>query len=121
MRTIPILSAAALAVGLVTAALPHGALAQAPGQAGANTTVSANEQRSAPYMIMILSNGTIMQMPVSTAMTGEAMKSSKALAKPIMITVANGKAYTTSDMKMTDGTMLYDDFMTHLREIQAPN
>jgi hypothetical protein len=121
MRAIPILSAAALALGLFTAALPRVALAQAPGQAGADTTVSANEDRAAPYMIMIFANGTIMQMPVGTAMTSEAMKSSKPLGKPILITVSNGKAYMTSDMKMADGTMLYTDFMKHIREMHERN
>lgn len=122
MRLIPMLRVATLALGVTAAAaLPRAAQADAPGQPGANTTVSANEQRAAPYMVMIFADGTVMQMPVSTAMTGEAMKSSKPLTAPIMITVSNGKAYTTGDMKMADGTMLYSAFMTHFKEAHERN
>ena len=122
MRLMPALSVATVALSLIAAAaVPRPAQADAPGQPGANTSVSANEQRAAPYMIMIFADGTVMQMPVSTAMTTEAMKGSKALTAPIMITVSNGKAYTTSDMKMADGTMLYSAFMTHFKEAHERN
>ena len=122
MPLMRLLSVATMALGLIAAtALPRAAQAEAPGQPGANTTVSANEQRAAPYMIMVFADGTVMQMPVSTAMTTEAMKSSKSLTAPIMITVANGKAYTTSDTKMADGTMLYSAFMTHFKEAHERN
>jgi len=122
MRMMSMLSVAALAFGLfATAASPSVAQGQAPGQAGASTTVSANEQRGAPYMIMIFADGTIMQMPVTAAMTGDAMKSSKALTAPIMITVANGKAYTTTDTKLADGTMLSAALMNHFKQMHERN
>ena len=111
MRSIRMLSTAALALGLfAAAALPGAAQAQAPGQAGADTTVSANEQRAAPYMIMIYANGTVVQMPVDKAMAAEAMKSSTPLGAPMVIMVANGKAYTTANAKMSNGKMIFDAF-----------
>ena len=111
MRTIPMLSVATLALGLLTAvAMPGVAQAQAPGQAGADTSVNANEARAAPYMIMIYANGTVVQMPVDKGMTGEAMKSAKALGAPMVIMVANGKAYAVTNTKMTSGKMIYDSF-----------
>jgi len=111
MRMIPTLSVVMMTLGLVAAAtLPGSAQAQAPGQAGADTSVSANEQRAAPYMIMVYANGTVVQMPVDKTMTGEAMKSSKALSAPMVILVANGKAYSVTNAKMTNGKMIYDSF-----------
>ena len=122
MRMMSMLSVAAMAFGLfVTAASPSVAQGQAPGQPGANTTVSANEDRGAPYMIMVFADGTVMQIPVTAAMTGEAMKSSKALTAPILITVANGKAYTTTDTKLADGTMLYTAVMNHFKQMHERN
>jgi len=122
MRMMSMLSLAAVAFGLfATAASPSVAQGQAPGQPGASTTVSANEQRGSPYMIMIFADGTIMQMPVTAAMTGDAMKSSKALTAPIMITVANGKAYTTTDTKLADGTMLSATLMNHFKQMHERN
>jgi hypothetical protein len=111
MRTIPILSVATLALGLFAAvAMPGVAQAQAPGQTGADTSVNANEQRVAPYMIMIYANGTVVQMPVDTKMTEAAMKSSKALGTPMVFMVANGKAYAIANVKMANGKMIYDGF-----------
>ena len=110
MRRMSMLSVATLALGLFTAALPRVALAQAPGQAGADTSVSANEQRAAPYMIMIYANGMVVQMPVDKAMLGEAMKSSKALGTPTVFIVSNGKAYATTNVKMASGKMIFDAF-----------
>jgi hypothetical protein len=109
MRRISMLSVATLALGLLTtAALPRVALAQAPGQAGADTSVSANEQRVAPYMIMIYANGMVVQMPVDKAMLGEVMKGSKALGTPMVFVVSNGKAYATTNVKMASGKMIFD-------------
>ena len=111
MRRIPMLSVATLALGLFAAvAMPGVAQAQAPGQAGADTSVNANEQRAAPYMIMIYANGTVVQMPVDKAMTAEAMKTSKALGTPMVFMVSNGKAYAITNTKMANGKMIYDAF-----------
>ncbi len=111
MRMIPMLGVATMALGLLTAAtLPQPALAQAPGQPGANTTAGNLEARSGPYMLMIYGNGMVVQMPVSSAMTDEAMKSSKALGAPMMVLVSNGKAYAITNAKMANGKMVYDSF-----------
>jgi hypothetical protein len=103
----------AIAFGLLAAvASSQLAYAQAPsGQGGAYPAPAY--LNGEPYMLVVLPNGAMMQMPVDKTMVTEAMKSSKPLTGPIMITVSAGKAYTTSDMKMADGTMLYDAFARH--------
>ena len=103
----------AIAFGLLAAlATSPLAYAQAPtGQGGAYATPTY--LNGEPYMLMVLANGAMTQMPVDKAMVTEAMKGSKPLTGPIMITVSAGKAYMTSDMKMADGTMLYDAFARH--------
>ena len=109
MRMIPMLSVAAVALGLFTAAsLPGVARAQAPGQPGADTTAGNLDARSGPYMLMIYGNGTVVQMPVSTAAMNDAMKSSKPLGAPMAVLVSNGKAYAIANAKMTNGKMIFD-------------
>jgi hypothetical protein len=106
----------AIALGLLTAlASSPLAYAQAPaGQGGPYPTPAY--LNGEPYMLMVLPNGATTQMPVDKAMVTEAMKSSKPLTGPIMITVSAGKAYMTSDMKMADGKMLYDAFAQHAKQ-----
>lgn len=87
------------------AALPLAAHAAdpLPGQPGADTTVSAREQRSAPYMIMFLAtNGTMIERMVTPKVAAELMKSAKPLTET-MVLVHDGKAYVVQDMKMADG------------------
>jgi hypothetical protein len=107
MHTIRMLSVTTLALGLLGAAIAPPA-AQAQGKTD-----------QAASMIFVEPDGRIMQMPVPAAMNDEAMKSSTALTAPVMITVSGGKAYLTKDAKMSDGKMLYDTFVSHIRDRES--
>ena len=83
-----------------------------PGQPGADTTVSAREERSAPYMIMVLrSNGMMTERQVTSKVAGELMKNSKPLTDT-MVLVHDGKAYIVADMKTASGKGFLDMLKT---------
>ncbi len=87
------------------AALPLAARADTalPGQPGANTTVSAQEQRSAPYMVMVIaSNGAFTERQLTVATAAELMKNAKPLTG-VMVLVHDGKAYLVQDTVMHGG------------------
>jgi hypothetical protein len=87
------------------AALPLAAHAadSLPGQPGADTTVSAREQRSAPYMIMVMtSTGMMTERQITAKVATELMKHAKPL-NDTMVLVHDGKAWIVDDMKMADG------------------
>jgi hypothetical protein len=107
MHAIRMMSVATLAFGLLGTAIAPAAQAQ-----GTRTDQAAS-------MIFIDTDGRMMQMPVDSAMNTEAMKSSTALTAPVMITVSGGKAYLTKDAKMSDGKMLYDAFMSHIKDRES--
>jgi hypothetical protein len=79
-----------------------------PGQPGADTS-QGQELRGAPYMLMMVtSNGTMSERPVSVATAMELMKHAKPMTS-MAVMMHEGKMYAVEDMKMTNGKMLYDE------------
>lgn len=88
------------------AALPLAARAETalPGQPGADTSVSAVTERSAPYMVMLVrANGQMTQREVSAKTAAELMKTAKPIQDGTMVLVHAGKAYIVQDMVMHGG------------------
>jgi hypothetical protein len=95
----------ASALGAI-AAMPLAARAAdpLPGQPGADTSVSAVTERSAPYMVMLVrANGQTTQREVSAKTAAELMKTAKPVADGMMVLVHSGKAYIVQDMVMHGG------------------
>ena len=78
-----------------------------PGQPGADTSVG-QDLRGAPYMVMMVtSNGTMSERPVSATTANELMKHAKPLTGMVVL-MHEGKMYAIDNMKMSNGRMLYD-------------